>query len=64
MEIFAISFLVFVAFSVALAIGMLLGRGPLHASCRPDGSKGGCANKDNCALRCAKRHGQSTFGEM
>ena len=62
MEIFAISFLVFVIFSAALAIGLLLGRGPLHASCRPDGAKGGCAQKGNCALTCAKRRRQATSG--
>ena len=63
MEIFTISFLVFVIFSVALAIGLLLGRGPIHGSCRPDGLNGSCAKKGNCALLCEKRCSQSTTRE-
>jgi hypothetical protein len=63
MEIFAISFLVFVTVSLALAISLLLGRGPIHGSCRPDGSNGSCAEKGNCALPCAKRREQSAIRE-
>ena len=63
MEVFIISFLVFVVFSLALAIGLLLGRGPIHASCRPDGSKGSCAHKGHCTLPCAKRRDQVKLGE-
>ena len=56
MEIFVISFLVFVVVSVALAIGLLFGRGPIHGSCHPN-DDGDCVKKGNCALRCAKRRG-------
>lgn len=64
MEIFAISFLVFVIFSIALAIGLLLGRGPIHGSCRPEGSNRSCAKKSNCTLLCARRRSQSTTREI
>ncbi len=58
MEIYAISFLIFVAFGAALAIGLLLGRGPIHGSCRPD-----CAGKGSCTIPCEKRRKQSKIGE-
>ena len=63
MEIFAISFLIFITASLALAISLLLGRGPIHGGCRPDGSEGGCAKKGACALPCAKRRKTSTTRE-
>ena len=63
MEIFAISFLVFVIVSAALAIGLLFGRDPIHGGCRPDGSKGSCTGKRNCTLSCAKRREQTKFQE-
>ena len=53
-EIFIISFLIFIAVSAALAIGVMLGRGPIHGRCHPD-ENGSCAEKGNCAVRCAKR---------
>ena len=59
MEIFVISFLVFVVVSAALAIGLLFGRAPIHGSCHSNDG-GGCAEKGNCVLRCAKRRKQST----
>ncbi len=58
MEVFAISFLVFTAVSVALAIGLLLGQGPMHGGCRPDGSKASCTAKGGCSSTCAKRREQ------
>ncbi len=63
MEIFAISFLVFLIVSAALAIGLLMGRGPIHSGCRSDGSKGNCAEKGSCALGCNKRRELSTMRE-
>ncbi len=62
MEIFAISFLVFVVFSIALAIGLLLGRGPIHGRCHPS-EDGSCAEKGNCAVRCEKRRLKTTNRE-
>ncbi|WP_455201978.1 hypothetical protein [Kaarinaea lacus] len=64
MEIFVISFLVFIIVSAALAIGLMSGRGPVHGGCRPDSSKGSCAEKGSCTLRCAKRRKQSTIQEI
>lgn len=54
MEVFVISFLVFIVVSAALAIGLLFGRGPILGSCHSNDG-GGCAEKGNCALRCANR---------
>lgn len=55
MEIFVISFLVFIVASAALAIGLLFGRGPIHGGCRPDDKNESCAETGKCGLRCAKR---------
>jgi hypothetical protein len=63
MEVFAISFLVFTAVSVALAIGLLMGHGPMHGGCRPDGPKGSCAAKSGCSSICAKRREQQATRE-
>ncbi len=54
METFAISFLVFIIFGAALAIGLLFGRGPIHGGCRPDGAQGSCAEKGDCQ-RCPNK---------
>ena len=54
MEVFVISFLVFIVVSAALAIGLLFGRGPILGSCHSNDG-GGCAEKGNCAQRCANR---------
>ena len=62
MEIFVISFLVFVVVSVGLAIGLLFGRGPIHGRCHPN-EDGSCAEKGNCGLRCAKRRLATTNRE-
>jgi hypothetical protein len=57
MEIFVISFFVFVLVSAALAIGLFVGRGPIDGGCQSN-SGGSCAEKGNCGLRCAKRRKQ------
>ncbi len=54
MEIFVISFLIFIMVSAALAIGVMFGRGPIHGRCHPD-EDGSCAETGNCAVRCEKR---------
>ena len=59
MEIFVISFLVFIMVSAALAIGMLLGRGPIHGRCHP-GEDGSCGETGKCGLRCEKRRLSTT----
>ncbi len=64
MEIYAISFLVFVVFAMALAIGLLLGRGPIRGSCRPDGPDGNCAHDCSHALTCARRRQRSKNREI
>ena len=64
MEIFAISFFVFLASCAALAIGLWFGRGPIHGSCRPGDSSGNCAKTASCGLRCAKRRVQKTNQEI
>jgi hypothetical protein len=65
MEIFAVSFLVFIISCAALAMGLWFGRGPIHGGCRPDDS-GGCAQKGNCSmnLRCANRRAQTASREV
>jgi len=60
MEIFAISFFVFLASCAALAIGLAFGRGPIHGGCRPGDSSVGCAKTANCSLRCEKRRVPTT----
>lgn len=61
-EIFVISFLIFIVVSAALAIGVMLGRGPIHGRCHPD-EDGGCAETGNCAVRCTKRRLSTTDRE-
>jgi len=63
MEIFVISFLVFIVVSAAMAIGLFVGRGPIHGGCHPNDG-GNCAEKGNCGLRCAKRRKKSTIREI
>ena len=62
MEMYVISFLIFVLVSAALAIGLLLGRGPIHGRCHSD-DEGGCAETGSCADRCEKRRSATTDGE-
>ncbi len=62
MEVFAISFLVFIIVGAALAIGLFFGRGPIHGRCHPD-KDGVCAEKGNCAASCEKRRVAATNRE-
>jgi hypothetical protein len=64
MEIYAISFLVFVVFALALALGLLLGRGPIRGSCRPVGAEGSCTKNCSHALTCRKRRPASETREI
>jgi hypothetical protein len=54
LELFLGSFIVFLLCSLALALGQLFGRRPITGNCRSD-SRGRCANKEHCSLRCEKQ---------
>jgi hypothetical protein len=55
MEIFIVSFFVFLVSCAALAAGQWFGRDPIKGGCRPDGSSGKCPSPGNCSLSCASR---------
>ena len=63
MEIFIITFLVFLLVCLALAVGQLFGQGPLHASCRPKENGEGCANEGHCSRPCPRRRQSATVRE-
>jgi hypothetical protein len=55
MEIFIVSFFVFLISCAGLAAGQWFGRDPIHGGCRPGGESGDCTRKDLCSGRCAIR---------
>jgi hypothetical protein len=55
MEIFFISFLVFLISCAGLAAGQWFGRDPIRGGCRPDNDPRTCARKDACNGLCSIR---------
>jgi len=62
MEIFLISFLVFLVSAAALAAGQWFGREPIKGGCRPGDATGDCAHSGTCVLRCAARRREANRG--